>query len=85
MYLTLSKSRRNSKKVTRSVHCYFNCITVKFERTQHSILRLSKGEVCVANFIPPANGASQGIYFLPKTEQLPRAGIKPKNVMCNDD
>ena len=29
-------------------------------------LKLSRGEICVANFIPPANGVSQGNYFLPK-------------------
>ena len=28
--------------------------------------KLSRGQICVANFIPPANGASQGIYFLAK-------------------
>ena len=27
---------------------------------------LSRGEICVANFIPPANGASQGNYFQAK-------------------
>ena len=27
---------------------------------------LSKGEIGVANFIPPVNGASHGNYFLPK-------------------
>ena len=31
-----------------------------------SKIKLSRGEICVANFIPPANGASQGNYFLPK-------------------
>ena len=25
--------------------------------------KLSRGEICVANFIPPANGASQGNIF----------------------
>ena len=29
--------------------------------------QLSRGEICVANLIPPANGASQGNYFLPKS------------------
>ena len=28
--------------------------------------KLSRGEICVANFIPPANGTTQGKYFLPK-------------------
>ena len=28
--------------------------------------KLNRGEICVANFIPPVNGASQGKYFLPK-------------------
>ena len=26
--------------------------------------------MCTANFIPPANGASQGYYFLPKSHKL---------------
>ena len=30
------------------------------------IIKLSKGEICAANFIPPANGASQGNYFKAK-------------------
>ena len=34
--------------------------------------KLSIGEICVANFIPPANGASQGNYFLPKITQTDR-------------
>ena len=25
--------------------------------------KLSRGEICVANFIPPANGSSLGSYF----------------------
>ena len=29
-------------------------------------LQLSRGEICVANFIPPADGARQGNYFLAK-------------------
>ena len=33
-------------------------------------LKLSRGEICVANFIPPVNGASQGNYFLPKSHKL---------------
>ena len=32
--------------------------------------QLSRGEICAANFIPPANGASQGNYFLPKSHKL---------------
>ena len=28
--------------------------------------KLSRGEICVANFIPPANGASLGIHFKAK-------------------
>ena len=28
-------------------------------------IKLSRGEICVANFIPPVNGASQGNYFQP--------------------
>ena len=33
----------------------------------HFIYKLSRGEICMANFIPPANGASQGNYFEAKT------------------
>ena len=32
--------------------------------------KFSRGEICVANFIPPANGASQGNYFLPQSYKL---------------
>ena len=32
--------------------------------------QFSRVEICVANFIPPANGASQGNYFLPKSHKL---------------
>ena len=28
-------------------------------------IKLSRGEICVANFIPHVNGASQGNYFQP--------------------
>ena len=28
--------------------------------------KLSRGEICVANFIPPTNGASQGSYLVKK-------------------
>ena len=31
------------------------------------IYELSRGEVCVGNFTPPANGASKGNYFLQKS------------------
>ena len=31
---------------------------------------LSRGEICVANFIPPWNGASQGNYFLAKIPKV---------------
>ena len=31
---------------------------------------LSRGDICVANFIPLANGASQDNYFLPKSYKL---------------
>ena len=32
--------------------------------------RISGGEICVANFTPPANGASQGYYFLAKIPKM---------------
>ena len=32
--------------------------------------QLSRGEIFVANFIPPANGASQGNYFLAKIPKM---------------
>ena len=31
--------------------------------------KLSSGEICLANFIPPGNGASQGNYFLSKSHK----------------
>ena len=33
---------------------------------QYMKLELSGGEICVANFIPPANGASLGSYLAKK-------------------
>ena len=33
-------------------------------------VKLSRGEICVANFILPANGASQGNYLLPQMHKL---------------
>jgi hypothetical protein len=30
--------------------------------------KLSRGEICVANFIPPANGANQGSYVMQKAD-----------------
>ena len=32
--------------------------------------QLSRGKICVANFIPPANGGSQGNYFLAKIPKM---------------
>ena len=32
--------------------------------------QFSRGEICVANFIPPANGASQGNYFQAKIPKM---------------
>ena len=40
-------------------------LSVKFKFT-----KLSRGEICAANFILPANGASQDNYFLPKNHKL---------------
>ena len=37
-------------------------------------LKLSRGEICVANFIPPANGASQGNYFQAKIQKMAKFG-----------
>ena len=53
-------------------HCQVNSGTqlpgwnIDIEQTCITIDKLSRGEICVANFIPPVNGASQGNYFLPK-------------------
>ena len=30
--------------------------------------KLSRGEICLANFIPPANGASLGRFFVKKSK-----------------
>ena len=46
---------------------------------QNSVYKLSRGEICVANFIPPANIASQGNYFLVKSQKL--ALFEPKRVL----
>ena len=35
----------------------------KFYCSNKNHYKLSRGETCVANFIHPANGASQGKYF----------------------
>ena len=48
---------------------------------------LSRGEICVANFIPPWNGASQTNYFLAKitgTDQEPfiYSPISPLEYFC---
>ena len=32
--------------------------------------QLSRGKICVANFISPANGVSLGNYFQPKSHKL---------------
>ena len=34
-----------------------------FNALRKVFLQFSRGEICVSNFIPPANGASQGNYF----------------------
>ena len=47
----------------------FKCLFYDFFPLGH-IYKLSRGEFCVANFIPPANGAGQGNYFLPKNHKL---------------
>ena len=38
---------------------YISCV-------ETSTIKLSRGEICVANFIPPVNGASLGRFFLLK-------------------
>ena len=38
--------------------------------------KLSKGEICVANCIPPANGARQGSYYLQKVDFSQKTGLK---------
>ena len=35
---------------------------------QYNGYKLSRGEICVANFIPPANGARQGIIYWQKCD-----------------
>ena len=47
-----------------------NCLYIKFniDMPMHIIVSLliviSRGEICVANFIPPANGVSLGSFFV---------------------
>ena len=38
-------------------------------------IQLSRGEICVANFIPPANGVSQGNYFPGGTSSLKQTPV----------
>ena len=39
-------------------------------RGKKVVIHISRGEICATNVIPPANGASQGNYFLPKSHNL---------------
>ena len=41
-------------------------LTVPGSSSFFEIIKLSRGEICVPNFIPPANGASLGSYFCVK-------------------
>ena len=48
-----------------SCNLYFNSIQKSFVPISQQY-KLSRGEICVANFIPLANGARQGKYLLAK-------------------
>ena len=45
-----------------SVYLYLSLLGKFLSATKKS--KLSRGEICVANFIPPANGASLGRFFV---------------------
>ena len=44
----------------------FNSNIEGFHLDKNKFKYLSRGEICVANFIPPVNSVSQGNYFLAK-------------------
>ena len=46
---------------------------------------LSRGEICVANFIPPANDASQGNYFLAKIPKMAKECYWNGDKLCMND
>ena len=52
----------------------FNCwLQITHQNLQSNLtneFKLSRGEICVANLIPPANGASQGNYFLAEIPKM---------------
>ena len=41
-----------------------HCPILKQNRQGKNVFKLSRGEICEANFIPPVNGASLGSYLL---------------------
>ena len=67
----------------QNFHCFLNLKRVMLSKSYLLVLlvQLSRGEICVANFIPPANGASQANYFLPKSHKL--AAFKEKQAYKN--
>ena len=44
-------------------------LTFVFMKVKY-MFQFSRGEICVANFIAPANGASLGIYFCAKKSKI---------------
>ena len=50
-------------KAQRSVIEAGRGLKLKSKNLRDIINKLSRGEICVANFIPPGNGASLGGYF----------------------
>ena len=65
-----------SPKNTKTASLKYNMSTMtsklhwQLSTASQNTQQLSRGEICGANFIPPANGASQGNYFLPKSHKL---------------
>ena len=47
-----------------------NLYTSKNDKARPFPIKLSRGEICVGNFIPPANGASLGNYFQAKIKKM---------------
>ena len=67
---TMSKSMKYSTK--KSI-ASFMAVWVALGSTPKNTL--SRGEICMANFIPPANGVSQCSYFQAKIQKT--AAISP--------
>ena len=62
----LHKANSPWQEIAFLFHYCMSVLPNLYKFSEHIDIKLSRGEIRVANFIPPANGASQGIYFLAK-------------------